>query len=367
MEQMEKTPMAMNIVFSVDDNGLEMLATAVFSVAKNNKNHRLDFYIIESDISKENKKKLKRIEQLGKYIKIHFINISQQRFNDIQNPRKKEITKQAFYRYLFPELKPRLNKALYMDFDTLCIADIKALYDTPLDGYYVGGVVDPGMPIICCDVLNWYKTTYNRAYINSGVLLMNLKEIRKDKKVKEFLESIKTRANMPVEHDIFADQTIANIVFGGKVKLLDQANNAMLAHINGVKSEPTILHFSGTHKAFTYASREYTESYMNIYWQYYDEAMKIIDSFEHKMIKSVIINLRSEIDDQKNKIAQMGDQEILITKLKSEKKEIENKIREHEALINGLEEQLRYLHTIRGSARNFAGKVKHSIISKGKK
>lgn len=48
--------------------------------------------------------------------------------------RRRFVTEFSLFRYLIPELCNRQGRAIYLDSDMLCLADICELFDTPLDG-----------------------------------------------------------------------------------------------------------------------------------------------------------------------------------------------------------------------------------------
>ncbi len=74
---------------------------------------------------------------------------------------------------LYADLVPDLpDRILYLDSDVIVREDLAAFYHQPMDGFELAG---------CLDYYgSWFfrKTWYRRDYLNSGVLLMNLAEIR---------------------------------------------------------------------------------------------------------------------------------------------------------------------------------------------
>lgn len=75
---------------------------------------------------------------------------------------------------LFADLVPTVpDKILYLDCDVLCLSSIEELYDTDIEDYEFGGVLDRYGSIF------FRKNVFRRDYVNSGVLLLNMKKIRK--------------------------------------------------------------------------------------------------------------------------------------------------------------------------------------------
>lgn len=74
---------------------------------------------------------------------------------------------------LFADRVPEIpDKILYLDNDTICRGDLRPLYDRDISGYEYAGVLD--------HYGSWFfrKRILRRDYINSGVLLLNMKMIR---------------------------------------------------------------------------------------------------------------------------------------------------------------------------------------------
>lgn len=76
---------------------------------------------------------------------------------------------------LYADLVPEIPaKILYLDNDVICLADCSEFYDQDMDGVEISGVLDR--------YGKWFfkKNYVTFDYLNSGVLLMNLDEIRKN-------------------------------------------------------------------------------------------------------------------------------------------------------------------------------------------
>lgn len=74
-----------------------------------------------------------------------------------------------------PELT-RLNRILYLDYDVVARGDIADFYDTDLTNIEAAGVLD-----IYGRRWYHYRGLFKQDYINSGVMLFNLKECKKSK------------------------------------------------------------------------------------------------------------------------------------------------------------------------------------------
>ena len=79
-----------------------------------------------------------------------------------------DYTPYCFIRLFADRVGAMPEKILYLDTDTIINGDIKPLFDTDVDGFEYAAVLD-----------HYGRFLMGYHYINSGVMLLNLKEIRK--------------------------------------------------------------------------------------------------------------------------------------------------------------------------------------------
>lgn len=135
-------------------------------------------------------------------------------------------TPYIFLRLFADKIEELPDKILYLDTDIVCYKDIKELYDTNIDNYEFAAAKDYfGM---------WF---IDRKYINSGVLLMNLKKMREN-------NSLNNCRKMCMEKKmLLPDQTALNEVCKAKYYLPRKYNEQKQ------RSDDTVIrHFSMTIK-----------------------------------------------------------------------------------------------------------------------
>ncbi|KGE14153.1 glycosyltransferase family 8 protein [Sphingobacterium deserti] len=116
----------------------------------------------------------------------------------------------ASYRLLLPDLLPQYDKILYIDCDMIFRNDLSVLYRTvDLEDNYMAGVFEATLPEqrVHMEAIGCKPGTY----INSGLLFMNLNQLRADKMVGKFLEAAK------VEGLEFPDQDVINQLCKGRI------------------------------------------------------------------------------------------------------------------------------------------------------
>ena len=130
-----------------------------------------------------------------------------------------------------------LDRILYLDYDVVCRADITEFYDTDMTGIEAAGVLD-----IYGKNFYHYRGVFNFDYMNSGVMLFNMKECIKTGMFKKAVELCKKRWMM------LADQAALNKSID-KRKLMPRKYNEQGER----PREDTVLHhFSNTFKFWPY-------------------------------------------------------------------------------------------------------------------
>ena len=102
-------------------------------------------------------------------------------------------SKTIFYRLLLQDILPNENKVLYLDCDTLVYKDLNEIYNYNIaDKYYTGMLEEENRNI---------KGYIIKYYINSGVLLINLDNLRKDNIYTKIIEYLTMNNNTLTFHD----------------------------------------------------------------------------------------------------------------------------------------------------------------------
>lgn len=171
-----------NILYGGNYKVFDGILLSLMSISKNTR-QALNVYILTADVTEINKDykpiKDEDIEFLTNYLKqknknnkVTLIKLGND-FNSwiLQSQNKlSSYTPFAFLR-LFADTIPELpNKIIYLDTDIMCVKDIKELFNLDISNYELAAVLD------------YYGQWFISAkYFNSGVMLMNLKNIRKTK------------------------------------------------------------------------------------------------------------------------------------------------------------------------------------------
>lgn len=230
----------MNIVVSSNENYVKSLKIMLLSLFKNNK--KCNIYLLYSNITNDSMDELKiLIESNG--CKLMPVFIDKNIFNDF--PDMGRISKEAYYRLLVSDVLPKeLDRVLYLDTDILIRGSLENIYKIEFEGNLIAAVIDNA----CDDESDTHlkRIGINRPYhyVNSGVILFNLIEMRKYVDINDMFSLLSTRDDW-----IFVDQEILNIYFKGKIKYIDNIYNFSPFYGKNEKNkEPIIVHFIGKNK-----------------------------------------------------------------------------------------------------------------------
>jgi|GEM_PF-1353637 len=204
------------VAYALNDAFLYPTIVSMTSVLEcKNEETFIHFYILhsEGELSEESKNKLQSLEKKYRNCAVEIINCKDAN-RGISIDARRSVA--AYHRLLLPNLLPDTDKIIYLDGDTLAYADLSEMYDIDMTNYYVKGYPDEESP---WNSREWTRETFGverGKHIISGVILLNLDLIRKNKiddRIKEFIEQ---HPNDLAQHD----QTIINIVMREKLGFL---------------------------------------------------------------------------------------------------------------------------------------------------
>lgn len=208
----------MDVLYTCDNNYTWLMGISAISLFETNKHIKdLGVYLLGENISAENRSILRTIaENYGRRISV--IDVPQLDVPDVLVSARWPLS--AFTRLFSGQLLPEsIHKVLYLDCDTIIRGDISHLSEIDVSNYICYGIKD-------C-IGSTYKQNIglkkDSMYINAGVLLFNVNELRKidirtsiDEYMKHYLKLIN-----------YADQDILNGIFCGKIGVLESRYDVM--------------------------------------------------------------------------------------------------------------------------------------------
>lgn len=219
-----------HIFFASDNNFVLPLYNALSSILRNaNAQDNLNFYILDKDISENNKNKIKNLKKV-KPFNIEYIKINDDLFKDC--PLLKicgHISLQTYYRYIIPRVKPNLPKVLYLDCDILVKSSLSDLWNIDLKDTYCGAVQE-----LYKDSNIDARRLNVKTYFNAGVLLLNNKKMIEDNTTDELFRV--TKDLYESGNLVYQDQDVLNVVFNDNITWMSPRFNYQ-QNISGDSSE----------------------------------------------------------------------------------------------------------------------------------
>lgn len=174
------------VFFELNDDLIEITTTAVASILYNTKSF-IDFYFLDTGTHSLNKSLLEKLKEQFDNFSVEYIPIDLKQFKNLKGYTQKNFL-DCYARLLIPELKPELDKAIYLDEDIIALDDIKKLWDEDLDGYEIALCPDLGYTQAIQQRCMSFGIPKNQIYCNAGVIIFDCKKWRENKVTKILLE-----------------------------------------------------------------------------------------------------------------------------------------------------------------------------------
>ena len=244
-----------NLLFCVNQKMLGLMSACLKSLLCSGGYGYYDVFVLHSDLEESIQRAMERDFQ--ERVTFHFLQVPEELFADF--PETARYPRQIYYRLAAPLLLPReLDRILYLDVDVVVINSLRTFYEMDFESSYFVG----------CTHTREFLTKLNQArlqsdkavaYINTGVLLMNLNVLRQVIRLEEISAYVR-------EHEkalILPDQDILTALYGDKIKLADSLrynlSDRVLNFYNGshpkekrdvnwVRRNTAIIHYCGRNK-----------------------------------------------------------------------------------------------------------------------
>ena len=206
-----------NIIFSSDNNYAPYLAISIFSIIKNTP-QKIAFYILDMEISQENKTAINKLVKIYSCT-VFFLPVKESDFKYFPQTIN-YISLATYARLNLTQYIRNIEKAIYIDVDTLTNYSLQELWDTDITNYYLAACQDTFI-----DVKNKsYKKLIgleSATYFNAGVLLINLNKWKEENIFQKSIDWMNQYKNIIK----YQDQDILNGVCQGNVKFINNRFN----------------------------------------------------------------------------------------------------------------------------------------------
>ncbi len=267
------------VFFTIDDGYAPFLSVALGSAVKNSsKENNYKAIILHEDLSKENIKKLQSLATDN--FTVEFVQMKEglESITDRMSNRLRcdYFTLTIYFRLFIPAMFPQFDKGIYIDSDVVVKGDLAELFETELGDNYIGACADKS--VVDVPPLARYMEEAvgvdRHSYINSGVLLMNLKKLREVELDSHFLSLLNT-----YHFDCIApDQDYLNAMCSGKILYLSDAWDAMPTEDKPEIEDVKIIHYNLFSKPWCYDNIQYGD----VFWDYAQDSEYLEDIIAYK-------------------------------------------------------------------------------------
>ncbi len=278
-EKVMETNNKITVFYSCDNEYIPYLAVSVFSLIENadaNKNYEI--VVLQNEISDKNKEIISNMQTEN--VKIRFKDVSDKLKTIADKLSLRDYYSLSIYfRIFIPQMFPNIDKAVYIDCDTVVLSDIAELYNTDLEGNLVAAATD--VVVTSDDVFveyveNAVGVEEAKKYFNSGVMVMNLETMRNE----DLLGNFTYLLNTYQFETVAPDQDYLNVICRNRVKYIDKSWNKMSIDSSNPENI-NLVHYNMFFKPWLYDDVLYQEHFWEYakYTPFYDELKKQLENF----------------------------------------------------------------------------------------
>lgn len=291
-----------NILCAADDVYIPYCGIMLTSLFENNRNEKIEVFLLTESINECNAEKINNLSNAYN-VKINTIVVNDEKLRSCPVRIGDHVSIAAYYRLLAPLFLPdEIDKILYFDCDVIINGALRELYHTDITDVAIAAVIDESYKREDNFIRLNYEEQY--LYVNSGVLLMNLKYWRDNNVVNRCFDYIKNNKEKVLLHD----QDTINAVLYSEKKFLPLTYNFqtgfILTHyyfeasimdeiLITVKSNPIVIHYDGVSKPWHKSSKH---PYKDIFIDFKNKSLwKNMPMTETRSLRQRIIDFRNNI------------------------------------------------------------------------
>lgn len=309
------------VAVSCSNRYVPYISVLLQSIIENStQKYNYDIVILNKDYSEHNKQILEAQCKLPNF-SIRFVDVNE--YISGKNFYTKNLSVEAYFRMFLIDIMKEYDKILYLDVDIVTLCDIGELFDTDIGDNYIAASIDINIVGSYISGNHWKPYIDEvlclkdpNKYVQSGVMIMNLKAMRKSFSLKYISEICTAK-----EWRLF-DQDILNSICQDKIYLMDMhynVINGMEGRMENIKKwtpdylkeqwfearkAPKIVHYVGKKKPWISFDAEYSE----YFWDYAKRS-----SFYHNLIVGrvatvEIVGMDKKLSEVNRKLAELQHQ-----------------------------------------------------------
>ena len=276
---MEKKDKTIHIFYACDDGFVKFTIVSLFSMMQNaSRKHQYHIHVLHTNIEPATEQRM--LAMADECFEISFDNVSGYLDQLCEKlPLRDYYSNTTYYRMFIADMFPEIDKAIYIDSDTVVQGDISELYGVDLKDCDVAACHEQAM--VQEDVYGTYVEKClgldRNRFFNAGVLLINCKSFRENKILERFVKLLGV-----YDCRVTQDEDYLNIICADRVLFLPQTwNSEVFGEMLDAPENCNIIHYIMVAKPWHFADCRLGD----IFWRYaeqtevYGEIKAILESY----------------------------------------------------------------------------------------
>ena len=260
---------AIPVVFASNEHFAPFLGVCIQSMLEQiSTSNVYDIVILESNLTEDSKERLFLMTKRWPNVSLRFYNPTAMLFGKkLQKNTTDHISMETYYRFLIGDILPEYSKVLYLDCDTVILSDVADLFATDLGLCAVGAAIDPEIPGQRKDdpsLVTYMREVLHMGdedpYLQAGVLVLNLKAMKKLHSVDEWLSLAGERKYRYNDQDILNKEckghlyqlpltwnTVVNCN-NRRLPIIERGPHSVLKAYMKARENPKLVHYAGFEK-----------------------------------------------------------------------------------------------------------------------
>ncbi len=267
------------IFYACDNNFVKFTIVSLYSMIENaSKEYNYDIHVLHTDIKPETQEAMFRLQNDNFKVTFNDVTDYLETIKEMM-PLRDYYSKTTYYRLFIAEMFPELDKAIYIDSDTIVQGDISEFFEYDISEYDLGACHEQAM--VQENVYGTYVEVcmgINRnAYFNAGVLLINCKRFRENNILERFIKLLAI-----YNFRVTQDEDYLNVLCKDHVKFLPQSwNMEVFGNIPDSPEGMNVIHYIMVAKPWHFHDCRWGD----VFWNYtkktevYDEIKAILDNY----------------------------------------------------------------------------------------
>lgn len=265
------------IFFTIDDDYAPNMGIALYSMTQNaSREYDYKIHVIHQGLSEKNRRKIQALENENFTVSFYEMEDKLSEITDREENRLRcdYFSLTIYFRLFIADMFPEYEKAIYVDSDIVVPGDISEMYHLDLGENIIGACHDFSIEEIP-ELVNYIENAIGvdcQEYINSGVLLLNLKLLREKNFGEKFL-ALLTKYHFDC---VAPDQDYLNAMCHGNILYLDRCWDVMPQKGKEEYQNPKLIHYNLFDKPWCYRGVQYEDYFWSFAKQteFYDDVKR---------------------------------------------------------------------------------------------